>query len=67
MRDLNFLEINKDIDYLVHITESDKMRLNEIIRKDSIFLEKHNLMDYSLLLAIESKSDKKYRYENSFK
>ena len=67
MRDLNFLEINKDIDYLVHITESDKMRLNEIIRKDSIFLEKHNLMDYSLLLAIESKPDKKYRYRNSFK
>ena len=55
LRDLNFIEINKDIKSMINISQTDVVRLNQIIQKDSLFLEEHNLMDYSLLLAIESK------------
>ena len=55
MRDLNFIEINKDLKSIINLKQTDIIQLNKIIHKDSLFLEQHNLMDYSLLLAIESK------------
>ena len=58
MRDLNFLEIKKDLPSIVDIPEEEAISLNNIINLDSQFLEKHNLMDYSLLLAVESKKGK---------
>ena len=65
LRDLNFMEINKDVKDFIDISDFEKTILNKIIREDSIFLEKHNLMDYSLLLAIESKQNKNNKYKKN--
>ena len=63
LRDLNFVEIDKDLKGIIDIRSDKLIELNEILKQDSLFLEKHNLMDYSLLLAIESKTDKsKYTF-----
>ena len=47
LKDVNFEAIEK---YLM-ICEKDKLRLNEIVRKDAIFLSNLDIMDYSLLVV----------------
>ena len=50
----NFVQINEDYNQtLVNIPSEKTTALQEIIKKDSAFLLKFNLMDYSLLFAIE--------------
>ena len=39
MRDLNFIEINKDLKNIINLDQKNVARLNKIIREDSIFLE----------------------------
>ena len=52
LKDLNYCEINKDIN-LMHLSLDQYDSLDKVLELDSIFLSKHNLMDYSLLLIIE--------------
>jgi hypothetical protein len=52
MKDLNYIEINQDID-LLRLNVHEKETLERILELDSVFLMYHNLMDYSLLLIIE--------------
>ena len=47
----------KDIDFMkeegkIHVSDEDKLRLREIIMKDTIFLKNLNLLDYSLLVVL---------------
>lgn len=54
MKDLNLLDINKDMDEkLIRLLPHDKQQLDHMIKRDSEFLMRHGLMDYSLLLVIE--------------
>ena len=54
MKDLNFLEIDKDCGFsLMELTSNQNKLLKKIIINDSMFLESLGLMDYSLLLVIE--------------
>lgn len=54
MKDLNYIEINKDFDnQIMQLSQDQQDLLQSIIKKDSEFLKNHNLMDYSLLLVIE--------------
>ena len=67
-RDLNFVEMNKDLKGgIINLSDEEIESLNETIKKDSLFLEQHSLMDYSLLLAIESQRSKlQYPFHNSW-
>ena len=54
MKDINYLEINKEFDgQLMRLNAEQHQQLKGIIEKDAQFLKNHGLMDYSLLLAIE--------------
>jgi hypothetical protein len=55
MKDLNFLEVNRDNgNALIDLTNYQVDELNHIISNDSKFLTSEGLMDYSLLLVMES-------------
>ena len=54
MKDLNYLEINRDLSgQLMKLSKQQFDELDWILKADSKFLSDHNLMDYSLLLVIE--------------
>lgn len=55
MKDVNFLEINNMYwdKKLLRISNDQRHVLIETIKKDSKFLQKHNIMDYSLLIVGE--------------
>jgi hypothetical protein len=54
MKCRNFTEINEDYNKtLINISADKTSKLQEIIIKDSKFLQSFGLMDYSLLFAIE--------------
>ena len=54
MKDLNFIKINKDFNNkLTVFTKTEKFRILDLIKKDSLFLRNHGLMDYSMLLVVE--------------
>jgi len=58
LKDLNFIEISHDLKYLlVELTEEQQEFLLKIIQSDSEFLMRHGIMDYSLLLTVESKKE----------
>lgn len=51
---MNFVEINKDLNHsLISLSSQQLQKIRSMISSDSKFLEKHGLMDYSLLLVIE--------------
>ena len=55
MKDMNFEEINKDLNYsLVNFSNEKKDELRSILEQDSLFLSKYGIMDYSLLLVLEN-------------
>jgi hypothetical protein len=55
LKDLNYLEICKDMDSsLMNISKHQFDELENLISNDSQFLKRMKLMDYSLLLTIES-------------
>ena len=45
---------------LLSIENENKNKLNEIIKKDSEFLQNHKIMDYSLLLVTEKLDPSEY-------
>ena len=55
LKDEDFLQLNYKFNELFHINlrEEDRRELIKIIQRDTDFLARNNLMDYSLLLAIE--------------
>ena len=54
LKDQNFLKINHDLDYkLIDIPVYEQLKIKESLLKDSMFLSKHGLMDYSMLLTVE--------------
>jgi hypothetical protein len=68
MKDMNFIEINRDIGYsLIDLNVMELDEINEIIESDSEFLSSEGLMDYSLLMVLESlsKSDKRKSFRKS--
>ena len=54
MKDINLLDINSMYWQQKLLSIENKSKLNEIIKKDSEFLQKHKIMDYSLLLVGEN-------------
>ena len=56
LKDVNFVAACKQHDYLMKFPEAKKTRLKIGLAKDLEFLQKWNLMDYSLLLAIERRA-----------
>lgn len=59
MKDVNFLDINNMYwrKKLLRINEDQRSYLNETIKKDSLFLQCYNIMDYSLLVVGEQLSE----------
>ena len=54
LKDLNYVEIQSDLKkQLFECPFSFKEDILDVLSKDSMFLRRHNIMDYSLLLAIE--------------
>ena len=55
---MNFLEISSEIFHpLVQFNKGQKQLLEQLIELDSQFLKNQKIMDYSLLLVIESNND----------
>ena len=54
LKDQNFVENQHHVQE-INLRADDIDRLNAIVKKDSDFLASLNIMDYSLLLGIESK------------
>ena len=58
LKDLNFIEINKDLKTngkpeLTHFSSDNCSSIYNVLKKDSQFFASHGLMDYSLLLTVE--------------
>lgn len=55
MKDNNYLQIDHDYNYnLIDMEEEQKIVYKKMLTQDSMFLRIHNLIDYSLLLVVES-------------
>ena len=55
MKDNNYLQIDHDFNYnLIDLEENQKKTYKKMLMQDSMFLRIHNLIDYSLLLVVES-------------
>jgi hypothetical protein len=52
LKDINLLNICKD-KWMLRFTQADILEINHILEKDSMLLRAHNVMDYSLLFAVE--------------
>lgn len=52
---------------LINVTLSDKRLIIQTLKQDTLFFQEHNIMDYSLLLAVEflgGKKEKKEHFED---
>lgn len=56
LKDLNFLVAAERIEGFTAMGTALRLKLTSALRKDVEFLRSHNLMDYSLLLGIETSS-----------
>ena len=57
LKDLNFMEIQSDLKR--QLFNADTLKKNDILltlKQDSLFLQRHGIMDYSLLLVIDEDS-----------
>ena len=55
MKDNNFLEIDHDLHHsLINMEDDLKANYRKMIAADSMFLRVNNIIDYSLLLVIET-------------
>jgi len=55
LKDTNFIEISKSIGKrLLNVTEEKCYEILNALEADSKFLASHNIMDYSLLLVVET-------------
>lgn len=59
LKDINFINLSKSSPVFVFRNESEKISLFDRIEKDSCFLRKFGLMDYSLLFIIVKSENKK--------
>ena len=59
MKDVNFLDLNNMYweKKILRISDDFKDKLNETIKLDSDFLQRYNIMDYSLLIVGETLSN----------
>ena len=63
LKDINFVEMQSDLKrQLFKCSVEERQEILHILKMDCSFLRDHNIMDYSLLLAIEDKSDEPQRY-----
>jgi len=53
LKDTNFLKIIEKEQGIVKFLPGDASKLREILEEDSAFARRNNIMDYSLLFAIE--------------
>ena len=55
---MNYLEIANGLEFLlVDLPLRERKNLMKVIENDSRFLQEHNIMDYSLLLTVETKKE----------
>lgn len=55
LKDINFQEIQKDMrQNIVDLPQADQENIMDAIIRDSKFLSGHNIMDYSLLIVVET-------------
>ena len=54
LKDMNFMEIKNDMGDLLKITDIQMKNLKDTLIEDSLFLSRYQIMDYSLLLVVES-------------
>ena len=64
LKDLNFLLLKQEIKNLTKLNESTTKRLIQVMRNDVAFLMSFNLMDYSMLIAIEGSNESKKDLHN---
>ena len=65
MKDNNFLQINHDLHHsLITMEEEMKANYKKMVAADSMFLAVHKIIDYSLLLVIETSKEKDTRDES---
>ena len=65
MKDNNFLQINHDLHHsLITMEEEMKANYKKMVAADSMFLAVHKIIDYSLLLVIETSKENDTRVEN---
>lgn len=57
LKDVNFLMVKKKKKNLTSLSQSTSRRLIQAMKKDCLYLRSLNLMDYSMLIAIESCRD----------
>ena len=63
LKDVNFLMAAEATPGFIDLGEKKRKHLLSVVKKDSEFLSSHGLMDYSLLLAVETKPDDEYDQE----
>ncbi len=62
------MEIQNDLDQsLVSLTQEEFENIDNVIRKDCLFLKNNNLLDYSLFLTIEEVPCTKEEWEKQQK
>jgi hypothetical protein len=55
LKDINYIELNRDLNYqAMCLTEQQKEEIQGLIEMDSEYLCSQRLMDYSLLVVIET-------------
>ena len=65
MKDNNFLQINHDLHHsLITMEEEMKANYKKMVAADSMFLAVHKIIDYSLLLVIETSKENDTRDES---
>lgn len=60
LKDINLLNIRKD-ENLLKFSAPDRAKIMSIIEEDAKVLQRHDIMDYSLLLAVEKSQVYNYR------
>ena len=53
LKDQDVVHIQRIHPQVINLSFTDRRRLLAALERDSLFLKDHNLMDYSLLLAVE--------------
>lgn len=59
LKDINFIRLTDKSPSFVNFLQGDVNKINSLIKRDVLFLKSHNIMDFSLLFAIE-----KFTYES---